>query len=682
MDQKIKILRELLQHSRILNETQWAEAEGCEQQSPIDLAQEWVKRKLITSWQAEQLLAGKASFFMGKYKLLDKLGEGGMGAVYKAEQTGMRRIVALKVVNEDALNQQGAVSRFQREIQAIAALTSPHIIAALDADSEGDRHFLIMEYIEGRDLKSYIKESKILPFRWSCDVIRQAALGLQHAFLADIVHRDIKPSNLFLQCHDAEQTPLVKILDFGLARFSHAAQGTMVTQTGQVLGTIDYISPEQARDTKGVGVQADIYSLGCTLFHCVTGRVPFVGRNPMEKLMARAFQDPPPASTVNPNVPPLLDQMLAKMLARDVKCRYQTPAEVAEDLTAFLHDEHHLPHLSAPVVSTPVPNAPPFTPSVDSTLQDFLTDVGTPTVAASVDTLEATSDRSSGTTFRFWPSLIVGACLCLGLVVVIPLLFQVPDPLTLSLSPPEEPPPSTNLPQKLPDKLPPTKETPTKPPPSKPPPAVAIPIEDSWLAEVGNLTAEQQVQAVVAKLQELNPKYNGKVEFKIDDAGQVNHLAFSTQHVADIRPVQALRHLTSLSIGTGDGRSGPHGSLQDLTPLVGMSLKRLYIHDTKVRDLEPLRNMPLESVNCGETLVKSVEPLSGMRLTEFGCNHTAISDLSPLANAPLEKLWIQGCPFEDLSYLEKCPIKHILLFHNHKLQRLAFDWRRISPGSD
>jgi len=167
---------------------------------PISIAQQLNEEGRLTKWQAEQLLAGHHSFFLGKYKLLEKLGEGGMGAVYKAEQFPLTRTVVLKVMSEKVLNQPHAVQRFHREIQSVSLLNHPNIIAAVDADQVGNSHFLVMEYVPGSDLKKWIRQYGQLPLEWSCEVVRQTALGLQHAYDSGIVHRDIKPSTLL--CDD------------------------------------------------------------------------------------------------------------------------------------------------------------------------------------------------------------------------------------------------------------------------------------------------------------------------------------------------------------------------------------------------------------------------------------------------------------------------------------------------
>lgn len=292
----------------------------------------------LTRWQAQQLLAGRSRFFLGKYKLLDKLGEGGMGAVFKAEQNPLKRIVAIKIVAREVMKKPDAAARFRREIETAGALAHPNIIRALDADSVGNTHFLVMEYAAGEDLNRLLKRYGRLPVDWSCECIRQAAVGLQHAHERGLVHRDIKPGNLLIVPRP-EGWPQVKILDLGLARLTSEVQTAELTSTGQVLGTIDYIAPEQAKNTKTADIRADIFSLGCTLYKMLTGQPPFPGENAVEKLMARATTEAPPASRLRHDLPPQIDRILASMLAHDPQERFQTPAEVAHALDAVVHQD-------------------------------------------------------------------------------------------------------------------------------------------------------------------------------------------------------------------------------------------------------------------------------------------------------------------------------------------------------
>ena len=333
-----------LERSQLFAKAQWEKLRAAEQQvqDPTELARKLVKAGWVTAWQAQQLLTGQHEFLLGKYLLLEKIGEGGMGAVYRAQQVGLKRIVALKVISPKQLQQEHALARFLREVRAAAALRHQHIVQAYDADQVGETYFLVMEYVAGKDLNDWVKHHAPLPVNWCCECARQVAVGLQHAHEQGLVHRDIKPSNILVAEGPAaddpfSEPPLVKILDMGLVRNVAADTGesSEITQTGQIVGTPDYIAPEQARNTKTADIRADIFSLGCTLFKLLTGEPPYTGANAMEKLMARGTEDAPRVRTRRPEIPQGLDDVLAQMLARKPDDRYQTPAAVAAALAPY-----------------------------------------------------------------------------------------------------------------------------------------------------------------------------------------------------------------------------------------------------------------------------------------------------------------------------------------------------------
>ncbi len=285
-----------------------------------------------------------------RYRVGDLLGVGGMGAVYKAEHLLMERPVALKVLNRKIIDNPATTDRFRREVRAAARLTHPNIVAAFDAEQAGDVHFLVMEYVDGVSLARRAAESGPLPVAQACDYIRQAALGLQHAHERGMVHRDIKPQNLML-------TPAgqIKILDFGLARFvmesapadtslsleAEPAQGQeaaaiRLTHTGLVMGTPDYIAPEQARDSHLADIRADIYALGCTFYDLLAGQAPFPDGNAVHKVRGHLSRTPQPLDSLRRDVPPELIRIVERMMAKDPANRFQTPADVAAALTPFV----------------------------------------------------------------------------------------------------------------------------------------------------------------------------------------------------------------------------------------------------------------------------------------------------------------------------------------------------------
>ncbi|MCY2994967.1 MAG: bifunctional serine/threonine-protein kinase/formylglycine-generating enzyme family protein [Planctomycetota bacterium] len=303
-----------------------------ENRRPADgeqLARELVRQKKLTAYQAQQVYAGKGkSLVLGNYVVLDKLGQGGMGLVLKAEHRRMKRLVALKVLSPKVRLTPEALRRFQREVEAAAKLEHANIVTAHDADEAGGTHFLVMQYVEGIDLAALVKEQGPLPVGQALDCILQAARGLQYAHEHGVVHRDIKPANLLL---DRQGT--VKILDMGLARLESAgAEQDQLTGTGQIMGTVDYMAPEQALDTKHADARADIYSLGITLWYLLTGRAVYGGETLMAKLLAHREASIPSLREACPQVSAELDGVFAKMLAKTPDTRYQTMAEVIADL--------------------------------------------------------------------------------------------------------------------------------------------------------------------------------------------------------------------------------------------------------------------------------------------------------------------------------------------------------------
>jgi serine/threonine protein kinase len=308
--------------------------------SAAQAANALVERKLLTEWQAAQLLMGRSQFFLGKYKLLKFRGRGAMGIVFKAQHPDFDRSVAIKVLPKSIIDRPRSVARFLREIRSTAALNHPNLVVAYDADQIDGTYCLIMEYVAGRSLKMLLQQFGRLPARWACDCMRQAALALQHIHDCGLVHRDIKPSNLLVTTIPPDQRPLVKVLDIGLARFVSEVEEGGLTRAGQIVGTGNYMAPEQVTDARKADIRADIYGLGVTFFELLTGTPPLVGETLVQTYMNRLRGEAPAVSTLCPDVPPRLDSVVAKMLKRDPGDRYQSPAVLAADLAAILEGSH------------------------------------------------------------------------------------------------------------------------------------------------------------------------------------------------------------------------------------------------------------------------------------------------------------------------------------------------------
>jgi serine/threonine-protein kinase len=281
------------------------------------------------------------------YEVLGELGRGGMGVVYKARHQRMNRLVALKVIDKEYMANPDTVRRFYKEAEAIAQLCHPNIVLAYDAGEFNDTHYLAMEYIDGIDLARLVKQSGPLPVQQACDYLRQAALGLQHANEQGLVHRDIKPSNLLVtplgpagSNHPegalSGQGGVVKVLDLGMALLVQpvdpSGNNTSLTTEGRVVGTVDYMAPEQWVNAHKVDIRADLYSLGCTLYYLLAGRVPFPGEEAMQKMLKHHLDEPTPLEKLRSDVPPEVTAVVRRLMAKRPEERYKTPADLVEVL--------------------------------------------------------------------------------------------------------------------------------------------------------------------------------------------------------------------------------------------------------------------------------------------------------------------------------------------------------------
>lgn len=309
-----------------------------------------------------------------RYKVGKRLGAGGMGVVYLAEHRLMDRVVAIKIIHRNLIRHPRALQRFRQEVKAAARLSHPNIVTAHDADEAGDVHFLVMEYVDGVSLDRLVAQSGPLEVSAACHYIRQAAKGLDHAYQAGMVHRDIKPHNLMLT-----KKGQIKILDFGLARLASEAQDDVadatpassadtvhpgLTRLGDVMGTPDYMAPEQACDPRSADIRADIYGLGCTLYAILTGRPPHGSGSARAKMIVKQNEGPTPITALRRDLPAELVAIIDRMIAPDPARRFQTPAEVVQALAPFAKmksitksDSPVLPPGPAKKATTPLPRA-------------------------------------------------------------------------------------------------------------------------------------------------------------------------------------------------------------------------------------------------------------------------------------------------------------------------------------
>jgi serine/threonine protein kinase len=320
-----------------------------------------VRDAILTHFQADQLLLGKwRRFNIGKYKVLERIGAGGMGMVFLCEHVVMRRKVAVKVLPtaKAESEESSAKERFQREARAVAALDHPNIVRVYDIDHEDGLHFLVMEYIDGSSLQEIVKCHGPLDIYRAAHYIAQAARGLEHARVAKVVHRDIKPGNILV-----DRLGVVKVLDMGLALKADGEE-SLITQKydENTLGTADYLAPEQAINSHDVDIRADIYSLGCTFYFCLTGNTPFNEGTVAQKLIWHQTRQPRSIQSLRQEVPDEMAAIIEKMMAKDPNQRYSTPVEVAEALSLWTQiaigppPEKEMPRLSPAAGGTSAPS--------------------------------------------------------------------------------------------------------------------------------------------------------------------------------------------------------------------------------------------------------------------------------------------------------------------------------------
>src|SRR5262245_6181636 len=336
-----KLVYELLGESLVLEEDWERLAAGdrerlLRQRNRDDALNVMTQVGLLTPFQAARITTGNTfGLVLGNFRLLERLGAGGMAVVYKAEHLEMRHMVAIKVLQLARGDDPRLETRFSAEMRAIARLRHPNIVGAMDSgrayrpDPDGPGlGDLVMEYVAGEDLEEYVRGRGPLPPARACNLIHQIACALAETAKLNLVHRDIKPSNVLVTPEEQ-----AKLLDFGLSR--HVP--TKLTQPGTVLGTIDFMAPEQARDARTVDIRAGVYGLGGTLFRCLTGQAAFPEAGSELELLVRGLnQEPPSVRAVNPDVPAGLESVVRRMMARDPDVRFQTPKEVMHALLPFL----------------------------------------------------------------------------------------------------------------------------------------------------------------------------------------------------------------------------------------------------------------------------------------------------------------------------------------------------------
>jgi CheY-like chemotaxis protein len=352
--------QEFLQHlaaSQLLSDAELERLAADANADAIQLANQLANSGKLTNFQIDAVSEGRPhDLRVGNYDILDRLGAGGMGTVFKARHRRMKRIVALKVLSAALCKDAAFVQRFQREVETVARLGHPNVVMAYDADEAEVGHFLVMEFVNGRDLASLVEKTGPLPVAQAIDCMLQAARGLAYAHSQGIIHRDVKPHNLLRDAAGA-----VKVTDLGLARLSGGpgdASGVAgLTQAGGVLGTVDYMPPEQAVDSTTIDARADIYSLGATLHYLLIGRPPFTGASLMAILLKHREAAIPSLTALRPDVPTELDNLFNRMMAKSPTDRFATMTEVVTALES-LAGKHGQATASAPSALPPLGASP------------------------------------------------------------------------------------------------------------------------------------------------------------------------------------------------------------------------------------------------------------------------------------------------------------------------------------
>ena len=287
------------------------------------------RARALTLWQAQQLIAGRTSGFkVDRYVLLDLIGQGGMGRVYLAQDTRLNRQVALKILSPERVNNPRAIARFQREARVGAQLQHENLVRIYDFGESSGRYYLVMEYIEGKTIGTLITDQGAIPAATAVRLVRQVAMGLEHAHRKGLIHRDVNPYNILVT-----RDGTAKLADLGLA--IDLAEEDRVTREGATVGTFDYVAPEQARQSHSADIRSDIYSLGCSLYHMCTGQVPFPTPSLPEKLFAHQAMEPTPLEKLVPDLPQGLAEVVQRMMRKSPEERYSTPLQVAQALESY-----------------------------------------------------------------------------------------------------------------------------------------------------------------------------------------------------------------------------------------------------------------------------------------------------------------------------------------------------------
>ena len=554
-------------------------------------------------------MAGLEGRTLGDFSVIEQIGLGGMGAVYKARQISLDRIVALKVLSPSFATDHEYLTRFKNEACIAASLSHQNLVTVYAAGESEGNHYFVMEFVEGETVEQRLHCEGKIPPEEAVNICLCIAQGLDHAWRrAKLIHRDIKPANFYSVSNQGD----VKLGDLGVARRT-ASRNLRITQKGMTFGTPDYISPEQARGLEDMDFRSDIYSLGCSLFHMLTGKVPYTGPD-YATILKQHMSAPPPSILAEwPQCPLPLALLVGRMLMKDRAHRHQSYdtliAEMRQVHAKLTGTEDASILRTAAAAGTPpavVPKPPrPFSPT--------LIYVAVAAVVAAAGLYSWAPWKTTDKPSR--PPLAAPQQITAPAVKHAP----VPPPPTpvappVVVTPPAPAPPADAPPKQAaaPMSVPPQTNALTAAPTDTSPEAFA--------KEIAALPPADQVNRVAKKLSELNPEFTGTTKYGVSD-GQVRRVGFPAANVTNISPVAALRNLDTLECaGTPDTKS----PLADLSPLRGLPLKSLACAHTAVKDLAPLAESPLETLDITGTAVKDLTPLAKLKLTELHCDPAVV----------------------------------------------------------